>query len=162
MTKAILEKSGLPKESKKFVSPTFNKDVQSEHSSFHFDWKQAAGALAGAYLLRKFPRTTLFGVFCVGSGGRGRSLETGSESPRALQRRRSGGSADLENIESLQRPLLKKTPGTECPEGGLKSQSVCGRRLQNSMNNGFISYPISFMATPGNWLACAKTDTAAC
>lgn len=68
MSKVILDKAGSSEVGKDFVSPSFDSDrlIQQAASNFQFGWKQAAGALVGAYLLKKFPRATLFGVFSLG------------------------------------------------------------------------------------------------
>ena len=76
MTRAILNRSGVTRHGK-MVSPSANRDLaarmtsqritpeQSDHG-FPFGWKQIAGTVVGALILKRFPRTVIMGAFTLG------------------------------------------------------------------------------------------------
>jgi len=76
MTKAILKKSGHSRHGK-FVSPSTDRDhadvlqmrrtpKKTKEATPHLTWKKAGMALAGALLLKRFPKTMVMGAFTIG------------------------------------------------------------------------------------------------
>ena len=64
--KAIIEKAG---KTRGYVSPSLSSDSRVTNQALSlssFDWKTPAALFAGAWLFKKFPKTTIAGLLATG------------------------------------------------------------------------------------------------